>query len=246
VRNSATPEIFELIKNYDVASIKDITVLALQDTKSSFCDKKVLGKLLKLASISESFEPLTGSSMAKWIQNKCYDIGASIEPLAVTELTRLGKDSFSLANELEKLAAHSHGAAITLADVKTLVLPSFEYDEWELSNALASLDKRKAIATLWRRLHEGMPEQMAIGSIAAGLRTLLIVKDLLDRQIPATAIAKTAGLHPFVVSKNAHGARAADSKKLLAAHLSLAHLDRNAKNGRADATDCMFATLLSL
>jgi DNA polymerase III delta subunit len=247
IHNAATPDILELLKNYSVATLKDITVIALQDTSTpSAYDKKALVKILALASAHETFEALTGNARTAWIRAQCTELGASIEPAAVTALARYTNNSCALANELEKLAAHAQSGTITESDVQMLVLFPIERDTWELSNALAAFDKRTAITTLWHRLREGMPEQLAIGSLAAGLRSLLMVKDLVDRHAPPGAIAKMTGLHPFVVSKTLRGAAAADRTRLKKAHLALATLDRAAKDGRADATDGMFSVLMTL
>ena len=56
----------------------------------------------------------------------------------------------------------------------------------------------------------------------------------------------TTGLHPFVVSKTLRGARTADMGRLIRSHTALAVLDRNTKEGTADATDGLFDVILGL
>ena len=130
--------------------------------------------------------------------------------------------------------------------VRLLVPAPYRYDEWELSNAIAARDKRGAVAALFKRVREGAPEPLMVGSLASAVRTLMMVRDLADRGRPATAIAKATGLHPYVVSKTLRGAAAYEPHALREAHRMLAALDRSSKEGAADAVDGLFATLLAL
>jgi DNA polymerase III delta subunit len=247
VRNAAGPAMADILKRYRLSELDDIVCIAVQDTEDDACVKKVLSALESAADRSESFVRLTGARLAAWANAYCSERGSSIEPHALTALAqRTNGDTQILSNELEKLSAYAGTRTITLNDVTALVPPRYERDEWELSNALASHDKRAAIGVLWRRLQEGVSEQLLLGSIAAGIRNLSMVKDMQQRHQPSAAIASKTGLHPFVVSKTIRGAASADTVRLTSAHRALARLDRDAKSGRTDMVDGMFSVLLSL
>lgn len=246
-RNGACAEVADVVKRYALAKATDVTLIIVQDTSSKCYDKKALTSLSKIAERCEVFEPLSGAPLTKWIQGFCQERNTSIEPTASMALVqRTDGTTLVLANELEKLCAYTSGSPISLNAVHALVPTRYDQDEWELSNALASLDKRAAVTALWRRLQNGASEQMLLGSLASGIRNVSMVKDLQDRHQPTATIAKLSGLHPFVVSKTVRGAAKADRDALRRAHCGLAHLDRAAKDGRADAVDGLYAILLAL
>jgi DNA polymerase III delta subunit len=85
-----------------------------------------------------------------------------------------------------------------------------------------------------------------IGSLASAVRTLVTIRDLAGRGHAAPVIARTAGLHPFVVSKNLRGAMTYGVDALPTALRKIAELDRDAKSGRADAFDSLFSILLAI
>jgi DNA polymerase III delta subunit len=245
-KHGACDAVADVVKRYGVAKAKDVTLAVVQDTNGKY-DKKALANLTKIADRVESLEPLKGAALAAWVREYCGQRNASIEPVALAALLqRTNGELWALANELEKLCAYAHDSAIDVKAVQALVPPRYDQDEWELSNALAAVDKRAAITALWRRLQEGTSEQMLLGSLAAGIRNVSMVKDMQDRHQPAAAVAKLTGLHPFVISKTARGAAKADSALLRRAHLRLAQLDRAAKNGLADTVDGMFSILMGL
>ena len=247
VRNAAGATMAEILKQYKLSELDDIVLIAVQHTKHESCDKKVLAALTKAADRAEIFEPLTGTSLTAWARDYCKERKTTIETAALTALLqRTNGGMHTMANELEKLCAYTGTGAITPQAVQLLTPARYEQDEWELSNALAAHDKRSAIAVLWKRLREGVSEQLLLASLAAGIRNLSMVKDLQMRRQPVGVIAATTGLHPFVVSKTTRGAAAADAEKLRHAHLGLATLDRNAKEGNADTVDGLFSILLGL
>jgi len=245
--NAACAVMKDILADFDLPSMSDIVFIAVQDTSLKSCDKKVLTALQKRADIAEAFPVLTGPQRAAWATEYCRRLGVGIEPAALTALmARTGDDTRRLANELDKLAAYAGTGVIDRAAVDLLTASREERDVWELANALSAHDKRAAVLALWRKSQEGVAEPLLIGSVAAGIRSLLMIKDLRSRSHAPASIAKLTGLHPYVVSKSLRGADAADAERLTAAHLSLAALDRASKDGRADALDGLFATLVSL
>ncbi|MEK7638271.1 MAG: DNA polymerase III subunit delta [Patescibacteria group bacterium] len=247
VSNAAGAAMAGILKQYKLHELDDIVLAAVQHTKNESCDKKVLTALAKAANKTEAFEPLTGVALASWVRDYCTDRNATIETAALTALLqRTNSDMQSLSNELGKLCAYAGNGVIALQAVQLLTPTRYEQDGWELSNALAAHDKRSVIAVLWRRLQDGVSEQLLLASLAAGIRNLSLVKDMQARHQPNGVIASATGLHPFVISKTTRGAAAADADKLRHAHLGLARLDRSSKDGLADTADGLFSILLGL
>jgi len=228
--------------------LADTDLILVQDTPSRRTKghTEALRGIARLADRTEAVDLLEGERLASWIRAFCAERDCAIEPAAVAELTaRTGNDSWALSGELEKLCAYA-APSVTVSAVRTLVAAPSHEDEWELSNAVAAHDKRSALAALFRRVRDGAPEQLLLGTVAAAVRSLLTVRDLTDRGRPASAIAAATGMHPYVVSKTLRGASAADPARLRRAHAALALLDRQAKEGRADAVDGLFAVLMAL
>ncbi len=224
-----------------------ISVCLTQDARGMNADgKRHLAMLIKHVANTQRFDALEGRERISWVTAFCRERERTITSSAAAEaVRRTGGDTWTLANELEKLCAYTEN---TIDDdaVNVLVAPPSVFDEWELSNALATRDKRAALAALWRRLRAGVPEQLIIGLMASATRTLVLVKEGVDRHMPAAAIAKATGLHPFVVSKNLRSVQSVDAMAIRAAHLRIARLDRDGKRGRADVVDGLFGTIVGM
>ncbi len=246
-------EFHGLLTQYDIAKLSDTIVCICQQEpagRASAASKKLISYLGKNATISAEFPSMTGMLLARWITDECARQECAIAPAAVPELiARVGNDTWALAQEISKLCAFSYTSeekTITRDAVSQIVPAVHERDEWELSNALAGKDKRGVLVALFRRLSEGTPEQLLLGSLAAGIRTLITIKDLSERHMTPALIAKTAALHPYVVTKTMRGASAYTATQLRRTLSELSWLDRAFKDGRADATDSLFRIMLEL
>jgi len=245
-RNPVSESFTDIRKRYDLNGLPDIIILAVQNT-SGLRATKALTTIRDDADTAHALEPLNGKHFITWMTGYASKRGATLDPAAAAVLSSaVGEDMSSAALELDKLCAFARGGVIGTDAVHTLTPRKAEHDEWALSNALAAHDKRGALAALWQRAQEGAPEQLLLGSVAAGIRNLLMVNDLRARHQPAAAIARATGLHPFIVSKTLRGAATADAVRLRRAHAGLAQLDRDGKDGRADVADGLFSLLLSL
>jgi len=242
----ALPGLAELVEDSPGLDVTDFLLVQVMPAKPAAAQKDLFRKLARLAGRTDAFEPLEGEKLASWVRSYCTERGCTIEPAAVAELTaRTGNDSWALSGELEKLCAYA-APAVTLSAVRTLVAAPARRDEWELSNAIAAHDKRRAVSALFRCVQDGVPEQLLLGTVAAGVRSLMMVRDMGDRGTTPAGIAGATGLHPYVISKTLRGATAADPVRLRRSHDLLATLDRHAKDGRADTIDGLFAVLVSL
>lgn len=248
VTDAGDDGIADLLSVHDAASRDDIALTAVQPVaaKPSASLRASLKRLASMASEVRTFEPLTGDELRAWIRSFCAERGTTIVTAAADLLLERTDGSWALASELEKLCAYCGTDPIGTADVAALTMPRDIYNQWALSDALQSGDKRGSVANLWTSLARGVPELLLSGTVASSVRTLLTVRDLSSRGLAPAAIASYSGLHPYVVSKAVRFAKASDRTRLAAAHASLAALDRDAKLGRADFTDGLFSILLSL
>jgi DNA polymerase III delta subunit len=239
---AVVPDVKRFLKN-----VGDMEVIASQDmSRLDAAGKRKTDALAKLIPAAERYDALEGAERLAWMSAFCRERGRNLAPDAAAELVRRsGADTWALAHELEKLCAYAE-QTVDEAAVQALVTLPTTYDEWEFSNALAARDKRAALAALWRRLRSGVVEHQLIGLLAAATRTLVTVNEGVHRGLSADAIAKAAGLHPFVVRKNMRSARDADGAALQALHVRIARLDRDTKRGRAELLDGLFNAIVSM
>ncbi|MGD0929458.1 MAG: DNA polymerase III subunit delta [Candidatus Korobacteraceae bacterium] len=96
----------------------------------------------------------------------------------------LGGDMMMVANELEKLVLFvGDKKRITLGDVETLVLAAKQRSFYELTDAISSRDRGRALAVLDAILSSGDGEEAAIGHLYMLQRTLRQMLVILERNV---------------------------------------------------------------
>jgi DNA polymerase-3 subunit delta len=145
----------------------------------------------------------------------------------------LGDDLRMLASEIDKLGTYvGESGEISAENVRALTPIGRELDAFELTDALARNDRSEALTILHRLLEQGEPPLRIIGLVAYQTRSLMQVKLLSDRGMPAHQIASAAGIAPFVVEKSLRLARRFTFAQLEAAHRTLLEIDTSLKRSR--------------
>lgn len=202
--------------------------------------ESVLATLAAKRSVThESFESLRGPALSRWIARYAAGIGASAERDAVAGLVAaVGNDTWRLAHELEKLAAHAGDKAITAADVVGLVAAPTSPRAFAFADALAGRDRARALTLLHEHLEAGDSPQALVGMVGYALRTLHLVRgasaDAGAQPKPIAVLAKTLALHPFVVTKALRHVQGFAPEDLRRATQLLADTDWYMKTGRLD------------
>ncbi|MBV9343040.1 MAG: DNA polymerase III subunit delta [Acidobacteria bacterium] len=116
----------------------------------------------------------------RWIEEYSSGRGVKIDRDAVRELVdALGSDMTLLATELDKLLIYVSGNhQITLADVETMVLAAKQRSLYELTDAISSRDRPRALEVLDAILSSGEGEEAAIGHLymlAKTFRQMLVI-----------------------------------------------------------------------
>jgi DNA polymerase III delta subunit len=191
--------------------------------------------------------PLTPTQQIVWIQEEAQRIGATIDKATAQALiSRVGEESGKLHLTIRQLAAASNDTTLSLPLIHSLIPPSSAPDQWALANAIGKLDKRGIVLALHQQLAQGVGEYQLIGSLASGIRNLLMVSEHSAMNMPPAMISRTTGIHPFVLSKIIATARTVNPNKLRAFHGELARIDQRSKQGKLDVRDHLFAAVLSL
>ena len=121
----------------------------------------------------------------KWAVAKANEDGVKLDADAARELVdSLGGDMMMIANELEKLVLFvGDKKRITLGDVETLVLAAKQRSFYDLTDAISSRDRGRALSVLDAILSAGDGEDAAIGHVYMLSRTFRQMLVILERNV---------------------------------------------------------------
>ncbi len=194
------------------------------------------GLFKKLKSIKNVFfsEPLAGLRLNNWVKDQAQLAGCSITNEANGKLILfVGSDLWRLENEIIKLALYSKSkdrTSIEAKDVELLVEADSGLSIFELTDALAAKDRKRAIIALTEFLKRGEDEFFIFNMIVGHFRKMLIINDLKEHNFP---LEKSA-LHPFVIKKMTASLRYFRKNELLKIYFRLQNIDAKLKNGMAE------------
>ena len=122
----------------------------------------------------------------RWVSTTAQEQSTKMDPDAVRELVdALGSDMMLIASELEKLLLFSYGRGrITLGDVETMVLSAKQRSLYELTDAISSKDRPRALALLHGLLNSSEAgEEAAIGHLYMLARTYRQMLVILEKNV---------------------------------------------------------------
>jgi DNA polymerase-3 subunit delta len=178
--------------------------------------------MVELAHVSED-------DAMRWVVATAEQAGAQIEGDAARELVdALGAEMMTISSELEKLLLYTFDKKkITLADVETMVLSAKQRSLYELTDAISSHDRARALALLQGLLNSSdAGEDSAIGHLymlARTFRQMLIVleKNVRDSRAIWQALWQGFRLPPFAVDDLIRQARRYKNRRELTRALRL-------------------------
>lgn len=241
-KESAT-NLHTLIEEQDI--LKDRTTVLLCAEPSAGPDlKKIHTQLYALltstGTTKEEYVPLAGAALTRWVNQQCSAYERTINPDAISELiTRTGNDSWTLSNELSKLANFC-SKTITLQAVKELVPTSGQENVFALTDALGDNNRPRAFSLLYQQLAQGTDPYGIFGAFVYHIRNLLATK-----QAEPSMVAKKLAVHPFVAQKAARQAKRYTANQLSTLYQACATLDHQAKEGIRNLEDDLYAMILA-
>jgi DNA polymerase III subunit delta len=163
-------------------------------------------------------------------------LGVRITQGAGSALASSLPDLQALANELDKLAIYvGEGGTISEATLHEMSYAAKADDVFELTSAISMRDVRAALGRLHRLVEGGMAPEGILPVLAWQVRTLITVRDMLDRRVPESRMAEASGLNDFMLRKSIPQARHFTMPKLREVHSRLLTMDHGVKTGEADA-----------
>lgn len=202
----------------------DVRRMEMQDKDRYERIRETLGgycALIELARVDEA-------DGMRWITDTATAQGVKIESDAARELVdALGSDMMLVANELEKLMLFAGDKKrITLGDVETLVLAAKQRSLYELTDAISSKDKTRALEVLQALLSAGDGDEAAIGHLfmlAKTFRQMLVIleKNVRDTRAIWQALWQGFRVPPFAAEDIIRQARRYKGRKELTRALRL-------------------------
>jgi len=181
----------------------------IRDTLGQYCG------IVELARVEEG-------EAVRWIADFCASrsVPVKIDPDGARELVdALGGDMMMISNELEKLMLYV-GAKnrITLGDVETMVLAAKQRSLYELTDAISSKDRVRALEVLDAILSSGEGEEAAIGHIymlAKTFRQMLVIleRNVRDQRMLWAALWQGFRVPPFAADDIIKQARRYKSRR---------------------------------
>jgi len=158
----------------------------------------------------------------RWIGEYCATRGVKIDSDGARELVdALGGNMMMVSNELEKLILYAgERKRITLGDVETMVLAAKQRSLYELTDAISSKDRVRALAILDALLSTGDGEEAAIGHLymlAKTFRQMLVIleRNVRDQRMLWAALWQGFRVPPFAAEDIIRQARRYKSKREL-------------------------------
>ncbi|OLC23434.1 MAG: DNA polymerase III subunit delta [Chloroflexi bacterium 13_1_40CM_55_7] len=171
--------------------------------------------IVELARVEES-------EAVRWIGEYCSLQSVKIDPDAARELVdALGGDMMMISNELEKLILYvGEKKRITLGDVETMVLAAKQRSLYELTDAISSKDRIRALEMLDAILSTGDGDEAAIGHLymlAKTFRQMLVIleRNVRDLRMLWAALWQGFRVPPFAAEDIIRQARRYKSKREL-------------------------------
>ncbi|MFL5733478.1 MAG: DNA polymerase III subunit delta [Chloroflexia bacterium] len=218
-----------------LGSVPDSTVLILMERGGVAKNNSLLKVASRYGKVEEYITP-KGATLERWIGNHGRELGIKLMPGAQAALGVSMPDLQALANELEKLRLYvGDGGMVDERVLGDISFASKQEDVFELTSAVARRDTKGALMQLQRLLDGGTAPEGILPVLAWQLRTLMQVRDMIDRKVPESYMAEKAGMSDFVVRKTVGQARQFTMQKLLLIHGRLLELDHAVKTGRAEA-----------
>jgi DNA polymerase III subunit delta len=179
----------------------------IRDTMGQYCG------IVELARVEEG-------EAVRWISDYCTSKNVKVESDGARELVdALGGDMMMISNELEKLMLYV-GAKnrITLGDVETMVLAAKQRSLYELTDAISSKDRVRALEILDAILSSGDGEEAAIGHIymlAKTFRQMLVIleRNVRDQRMLWAALWQGFRVPPFAADDVIRQARRYKSRR---------------------------------
>lgn len=150
----------------------------------------------------QEFSPLQGKRLLAWVQEEFGRCGGKPSFQVLDVLIRTaGNDLWRLSHEIQKLATFKSVPSLTRYDVEALVEPMVASDIFATIDAISTRNKKQALSLLGIHEKHGDSLFYILSMLGFQFRTLLAVKEMINRSFPYSLIVQKTRMHPYVVKK---------------------------------------------
>lgn len=169
-----------------------------------------------------------------WIAGNVKREGRQIKESTVKYLiSKTGTDMENLEKEMEKLFSYTLGKSeITAEDIDAICTTQITNKIFDMVEAVALGRQKKALDYYYDLLALKEPPMRILYLLSRQFKLLLQVKDLQSKGADKGAIAKRAGLHPFVAGKYMQQSKNFSEQELIGIMEDAADTEEMVKTGR--------------
>lgn len=184
-----------------IKQIPDTTVLVFVEDE---VDKRSrIFKNVKECGYETEINTLSENDLRLWIATELKKNGKEITGATADYLVNyVGTDMEILSIELQKLCMYAYERnSITVADINEMCTKALSAAIFDLTDALAAGNKRKAFEVLDELNGMREPVQKTFISLLRHYTRLYVVKEMMQSNYSKSDIVTTLGIHPFAVGK---------------------------------------------
>jgi len=230
-------DVLQRIENNTIPETNNILFFEDGEEKSVKTKQgKALFARLKKEKYAQESSILTGTDLFEWIVAEITERGGQIDRSAVHFLAQHIGDMWRLNSVLDQLIAYKQHEVIQERDVVLFVDEKADDNIFSLVDAIVGKQPTQVYAMIAQQYREGKDADYIFAMIVRQIRILLELRDVYDRdeQVRSDVLAKTLGLHPFVVKKSLSLVKRYTLNSLKQLHQELLDMDRQTKTGHAD------------
>ena len=215
------------------------TVIFFEGFGAKEIKKSALHEILVSQKFTSEHSLLSGAQLSNHVKNVCKQNEVTITPRAIQALLSVVSDNaWRLEKELEKLCAYASTQdtkEISEEIVHEMIEATQEDSVFEFLDACTEGRKKKAVELLEGLFTSGMSEIQVTALLTKQFRTLIAVKDLMERGTKDKyIIAKEVGVHHYPASKAMVTCRRFSPGALKMFHSRLLDIDKSMKTGGGD------------
>lgn len=215
----------------------NIVIFWQSEKLSKVKEVKELEAILKKEKYTQEFEALEGLALSAWITSEVKKRNGKISNPAINYLAQnTAGDIWFLSSLIDQLVAYTKGEEIGLSEVNLFLDEKVDDNAFNMVEAVVSGNKKQAYKLLQEQRRIGEDNFKIFGLIVWQFRTLLALRSLFEAEdnLTSDAMAKTLGIHPFVVKKNMALVKRYNKKQLSDIYAQLLDMDFKAKTGGSD------------
>ena len=189
-----------------VKKIPDFILLVIYE------ENKVQGKIFaEIEKISEknwNYSKLSIPQLEKWADEEFKKNNSEIDKKALSRLVSfVGNDLWQLNQEINKLSTYKNknNDSIQDEDIDRLVSTNINTNIFQLVDGIGEKNIEKTLTFLNNLITKGEEIIYLLRMMVYQLRNLIIIKELVSRNLNKTEIAKITKKHPFVIEKTKIG-----------------------------------------